>query len=965
MFQINRPRTTRRRNRVALALLGVVLFITPAIHAQKIYFEDFEGLPLGPNVDEALVGAQVWTSTPPEGWEWDASGIPGVGNPDLDGVTEWAGWGFADKVWWMTTAGDQRRTEFTLGSGTVAIADPDEWDDANHAPGLFNAYTTTSAINLQGQAANSLVLAFASSWRDEALDDGAPDFPVDANGNPINNQTAVISALYDANPPVEILRWDSVSGSPTFHDDNPNELVVIPLNNPEGAASLKLKLGLLESANDWWWAVDNLAVGVPPFANAVSGNGFSFTVRILEALGQTVNQSTVALELDGTPVSPLVVASVTGGVTVTYDQYPLVFTPGKTYTITVRFATGGGRQVVDTLQWTAPSFTTVTSTPTTLTAVITDTDYGLTVDETAGIQLVLDGSPITPGSITRTGTQLTLFYSQAPNIFPSSSAHTLAVTFQTAEGVSVTDSVDFTAPAWTAIPAALGTATGTGAEAGMRWRTHQLATARGNSIAEAEAQLAGTLGASVHDPNGYTTPQGTDGYFDVGWVNMVQAPLTETEGNFASDAAAPQNVPDDYIPGIPGLGPAASNTDYIAAEALTYLELPAGFYSMVVNSDDGFEVTVGTSRPGEQKYLSLGRFDGGRGASDTRFYFNIEQAGVYFFRLLWFEGGGGANVEWFTVDNSGARSLINGEQAGSLKAYRTRTVAEPELPAAAITGIGLNFGGDEAGGALAATDVAGVPGIAQANWNNLNTLAGTSSSIVGDASGSAQTTGVSVEWTCANTWASTGRGEENNGFTGADRSLMTGYLDTGADTTTTVTISGIPEDLTDGQYGYDVYVYTLGGVAGRGGGYRVVDPANGTPIRDYVKAQSAASPTSYSAVPTTDPAAWGVGTHVLFRALTASSIRIEATTVDPWGFGSPNRAPINAVQLVPATEPPPAEFTSIVINANGSITVTWEGLGVLESAPSVTGPWNIVEGATSPFTFDPDNAMLFGRIRSN
>ena len=38
-----------------------------------------------------------------------------------DGVTEWAGWSFADKAWWTETAEDQDRSTFTLGSGTVAV----------------------------------------------------------------------------------------------------------------------------------------------------------------------------------------------------------------------------------------------------------------------------------------------------------------------------------------------------------------------------------------------------------------------------------------------------------------------------------------------------------------------------------------------------------------------------------------------------------------------------------------------------------------------------------------------------------------------------------------------------------------------------------------------------------------------------------------------------------------------------
>ena len=43
-----------------------------------------------------------------------------------------------------------------------------------------------------------------------------------------------------------------------------------------------------------------------------------------------------------------------------------------------------------------------------------------------------------------------------------------------------------------------------------------------------------------------------------------------------------------------------------------------------------------------------------------------------------------------------------------------------------------------------------------------------------------------------------------------------------------------------------------------------------------------------------------MGNYLVFRGLTASGITLEATTVKPQGSGSPARAPINAVQLVPA-----------------------------------------------------------------
>jgi len=87
--------------------------------------------------------------------------------------------------------------------------------------------------------------------------------------------------------------------------------------------------------------------------------------------------------------------------------------------------------------------------------------------------------------------------------------------------------------------------------------------------------------------------------------------------------------------------------------------------TMAVNSDDGFQVSVGTASNPTQ--LVLGQFDGGRGSADSVFYFKADKPGVYSFRLLWFEGGGGANVEWFTINADGSRALVNGTGPGALK----------------------------------------------------------------------------------------------------------------------------------------------------------------------------------------------------------------------------------------------------------------------------------------------------------
>ena len=216
--------------------------------------EDFEGLALGPNVEEELAGEQVWTDTPPTGWTIDESGIPGIGDPATDGVTEWAGWAFTDKEWWTAAAGDQNRSEFVLGTGTIAVADPDEWDDADHpGPISENPYDTwlsTRPMDISYLAAGTLQLKFDSSWRPE-FDDNY-------------HQTANVTVSFDGGEPVEVLLWESDEASPNYKPYATNETVIVDLGNPAEAKTAVVTFGLFDAGNDWWWAIDNVEVsGVP------------------------------------------------------------------------------------------------------------------------------------------------------------------------------------------------------------------------------------------------------------------------------------------------------------------------------------------------------------------------------------------------------------------------------------------------------------------------------------------------------------------------------------------------------------------------------------------------------------------------------------------------------------------------------------------------------------------------------
>ena len=150
--------------------------------------------------------------------------------------------------------------------------------------------------------------------------------------------------------------------------------------------------------------------------------------------------------------------------------------------------------------------------------------------------------------------------------------------------------------------------------------------------------------------------------------------------------------------------------DNIAAEALTYLYLPQGPITMGVRSDDGFQVQIGASNPGDRYTTNadiVEFFNGGRGAADSIVTFNVAQAGLYAARLLYFQGGGDASVEWFSfpttgsnsflgIQNTGTNAVLIGDVAdGGIAAYQSINAANKGSyissldPAPGVTGLQL------------------------------------------------------------------------------------------------------------------------------------------------------------------------------------------------------------------------------------------------------------------------------------
>ncbi len=212
-------------------------------------------------------GNEDWTDEAPFGWERDNSFLD-ANRPG--GQPEYNGWTFLSKDFWIEQQGDQNRTQYTDGEGTVAVVDPDAFDDflginsdngdnatdceplaledrtAGGECGYFTAGLSTPTIYLDGVAENSATLRFDSSWRDETTQSAEATVEFfDADGNSMGENV--------------LLRWESIQGD-EFKDDTENEEVSLPLNNPADAASFVVTFSMPYAQNDWWWAIDNIEV---------------------------------------------------------------------------------------------------------------------------------------------------------------------------------------------------------------------------------------------------------------------------------------------------------------------------------------------------------------------------------------------------------------------------------------------------------------------------------------------------------------------------------------------------------------------------------------------------------------------------------------------------------------------------------------------------------------------------------
>ena len=233
---------SRRLRRAVLAGTPIVLGLAAIdARAAQLFSENFDGLELGPFVSPSESGGSGtdWTDVPPPGWVRDNGATTTGGPPEFFGFT------FMDVGAWVVTEGNQERSMFTRGTGTVMVSDPDAYDDiGNIEANAYNVLMTTPAVSLANVVANTAVLKFDSSFR-----------PYDA-------MTATVEVSFDGGTNFTNLLSMNSANVPGGESslERVDEAVSLPLNNPAGASSALIRFGMSNADNDWWWAVDNVTV---------------------------------------------------------------------------------------------------------------------------------------------------------------------------------------------------------------------------------------------------------------------------------------------------------------------------------------------------------------------------------------------------------------------------------------------------------------------------------------------------------------------------------------------------------------------------------------------------------------------------------------------------------------------------------------------------------------------------------
>jgi hypothetical protein len=337
-------------------------------------------------------------------------------------------------------------------------------------------------------------------------------------------------------------------------------------------------------------------------------------------------------------------------------------TPSETALITLGTAGGGNDRLF---------FSAVNPTIDTFTFRVND--RGAAILDASTVRITVDGQTFTPTASPKMLDATDFTFTPSRPFFPNT-LHTYSIEATDTLGTRVTDSGTFFTPPYAYLDAA-DRVTPNVEEPGFLWSVHQNEAFTANSISRALQQLAGLLGENLADP----TAQGHT--FSPAIVGpTVNHPITfqpEEVLNLNQDELGnagdfPLDAP---MPGLPG---ATGSKEGIAAEIITYIQMPAGRHTLIVNSDDNFRTVAGNIND-----LFLGQVAGqfdlptGRAAADTGYDIRVQTAGTYAFKTIYLDGTDAASIEWKSLKEDGTKVLLNDVANGGFPTYRHVTAPLP------------------------------------------------------------------------------------------------------------------------------------------------------------------------------------------------------------------------------------------------------------------------------------------------
>ncbi|MFF2272251.1 alkaline phosphatase family protein [Agromyces sp. NPDC058136] len=219
-----------------------------AASGSAFFTETFDSLTpaLRPRVDETHISTELlgWTPDAPAGWT-----VTSDASMSGKGKTEWRGWSFATPKFWAAAQTGQGRELFTRGSGVIAVAENDEWDDGN-SPGeqLFSSTLSSPGIAVAG--GTTVHVNFDSNYRQTGP------------------QLAALEVSFDGGAPTRLFEYSTaVLGDQTYLHDR---LLTQPIDVPAGATTMRLDWVVEQATNDWYWAIDDITVTDAPAVGAES-----------------------------------------------------------------------------------------------------------------------------------------------------------------------------------------------------------------------------------------------------------------------------------------------------------------------------------------------------------------------------------------------------------------------------------------------------------------------------------------------------------------------------------------------------------------------------------------------------------------------------------------------------------------------------------------------------------------------